>query len=206
MAGTADDVTAFILAGGKSTRMGTDKAFVALDGRTLLARALDVARSVSDEVRIVGDRTKFAAFAPVVEDIFAGCGPLAGIHAAVRSSSTDLNLILAVDIPLISFAMLQFLITHARNSSATVTVPRTNGGWQPLCAIYRCEFADDAEKALREGRYKIDALFDEVGTQAIGEEELEAAGFSPNMFRNLNTPEELAEATQFGMDVARAKS
>ena len=94
-------VTAFILAGGKSTRMGTDKAFVEYDGRTLLARALDLARSVTPDVRIVGSAEKFAPFAPVVEDIFCDCGPLGGIHAALRSSPTELNVMLAVDTPFV---------------------------------------------------------------------------------------------------------
>ena len=67
--------------------MGTDKALVPLDGRTLLARALDLARSLTREVRIVGDKQKFAPFAPVVEDVFPGCGPLGGIHAALRASN-----------------------------------------------------------------------------------------------------------------------
>jgi molybdenum cofactor guanylyltransferase len=188
------EVTAFILAGGKSTRMGTDKAFVALDGRTLLARMLEVARSVTRDVRIVGSATKFEPFAPVVEDIFPGCGPLGGIHAALRLSPTELNVVIAVDTPFISFALLQFLIARAQNSAAVVTAPQTSQGWQPLCAIYRREFADAAEPALREGRYKIDALFDQVQMQAIGEEELECAGFSPKLFRNLNTREELESA------------
>ncbi len=118
MSAEFSDVTVFILAGGKSTRMGTDKAFVPLDGRTLLARALDLARSVSSEVRIVGDKEKFAPFAPVVEDIFPGCGPLGGIHAALRSSQTDLNVVLAVDVPFVSLALLQYLITRARSVPA----------------------------------------------------------------------------------------
>lgn len=188
-------LSAFILAGGKSTRMGTDKAFVTLDGRTLLARALELARSVTLEVRIVGDAEKFAFFAPVVEDVFPGCGPLGGIHAGLRASQTALNLILAVDLPFVSPALLQFLIARAGNSMATVTVPRAWGGWQPLCAVYRREFADAAEKALREGRYKIDALFSVPHTQTIETEELESAGFSPRIFRNLNTPQEVAEAS-----------
>jgi molybdenum cofactor guanylyltransferase len=188
------ELSAYILAGGQSTRMGTDKAFVALDGRTLLARILEVARSVTPNVRIVGSAAKFAPFAPVVEDIFPGCGPLAGIHAALRSSQTELNVILAVDTPFVSFALLQFLIARAQNSAATVTAPQTSQGWQPLCAIYRHEFADAAELSLREGRYKIDALFDQVRVQAIGEEELESAGFSAKLFRNLNTKEELESA------------
>jgi molybdopterin-guanine dinucleotide biosynthesis protein A len=195
MDGTASDVATFILAGGKSTRMGTDKAFVTLDGRTLLARVLEVVRSVTDDVRIVGDAVKYAPFAPVVEDVFRNCGPLGGIHAALRSSQADLNLILAVDVPFASRTFLQYLIGRARSlPSAMVTVARTSEGWQPLCAVYRREFAELAENFLRAGRYKIDALFDEGRTQVIGEDELQSAGFSLRIFRNLNTPEELAEA------------
>lgn len=194
MDAASPDVTAFILAGGKSTRMGADKAFVTLDGRTLLERALELARSVTRDVRIVGDSAKFASFAPVVEDRFRDCGPLAGIHAALRASTTELNLILAVDIPFVPPSLLQYMIMHAKNSAATATVPRTNGGWQPLCAVYRRQFADTAEKALRAGRYKIDALFATVETQAIEQEELLSAGFSAKMFRNLNTREELEAA------------
>lgn len=196
MDSTAPDVAAFILAGGKSTRMGMDKAFVALDGRTLLARALDLARSVTHDVRIVGEAAKFAAFAPVVEDVFPQCGPLGGIHAALRASQAELNLILAVDTPFVPPALLPFLITRARSSRVMVTVARANGGWQPLCAVYQREFADVAEKALRKGRYKIDALFDAARIQVIEEEELESAGFSRRVFRNLNTKEELKAAAE----------
>lgn len=189
------DVTGFILAGGKSSRMGTDKAFVTLEGRTLLARALQTLRSVTPAVRIVGDPEKFAPFAPCVRDIFPGCGPLAGIHAALRSSGGDLNLVLAVDLPFVSPALLHFLVSRARSSSSlSVVVPRSEQGWQPLCAVYRRAFADQAEAALRAGHCKIDALFEEASTAAIGENELEGAGFSARAFRNLNTPEDLAAA------------
>lgn len=191
MDGVSADLTAFILAGGKSTRMGADKAFVKLQGRTLLARALELARSVAGEVRIVGDRAKFAAFAPMVEDVFPGCGPLAGIHAALRASQTDLNLVLAVDLPLMSPELFQYMVSRARGTSATVTAARANGGWQPLCAVYRKDFADAAEQALRAGNYKIDTLFEPGRTQLVSEQELADAGFSADIFRNVNTPEEL---------------
>ncbi len=190
----APDLTAFILAGGKSSRMGRDKAFVEFEGRTLLARALELAASVTSEVRIVGSREKFAAFAPVVEDVFRECGPLGGIHAALRDSTTDLNLMLAVDTPLISWALLQYLIKQVRESAEEVAVvPRGKEGWQPLCAIYRREFADAVEEALRAGQYKIGWVLDKLRVRAIEQEELDRAGFSPAIFRNLNTPEELRE-------------
>lgn len=199
MSGGVSDVTVFVLCGGRSTRMGTDKAFVLLEGCTLLERALATARAVSSDARIVcagerGDAAKFETFAPVVEDVFRGCGPLGGIHAALRSSSAELNVMLAVDVPFVPGALLEFQLARARSSTALVIVPRAGGGWQPLCGVYRPEFADVAEAALGAGRNKIDALFDPKRTLAIEEEELAARGFSAEMFRNLNTPEELAAA------------
>jgi molybdenum cofactor guanylyltransferase len=189
-------ITAFILAGGQSTRMGADKAFVTLDGQTLLTRALNTTRSITPNVHIVGDPGKFSPFAPTVADIFPNCGPLAGIHAALRSSQTDLNLILAVDVPFVSTALLHYLIQRACDNAATITVVQTAGGYQPLSAIYRRNFAEAAERSLQAGRYKIDTLFAATTTQLIIEDELEGAGFSSKLFRNLNTPGELAEASQ----------
>ncbi|MFZ1007562.1 MAG: molybdenum cofactor guanylyltransferase [Candidatus Sulfotelmatobacter sp.] len=188
------DVTAFILAGGKSSRMGADKAFLEFDGRTLLERTLELARSVTGDVRIVGAREKFTPFAPVVEDVFTGQGPLGGIHSALRSSTSDLNLMLAVDAPFVSCALLQYLIREAHHApEAIVVVPCCNAHRQPLCAIYRREFADAAERALIAGKNRIDVLFDVVKSRVIEEEELERAGFSATLFCNLNTPEDLEE-------------
>jgi molybdenum cofactor guanylyltransferase len=199
MAGSPD-VTAFILAGGKSRRMGRDKAFVDFKGRPLLARALEVARSVAQDVRIVGggdgDRQKFESYAAVVEDIFPDCGPLGGIHGALLASRTELNLMLAVDMPFVSSRFLQYLIDEAKIASqASVVVPHAGGRRQPLCAIYRRDFVDAAEAALRAGRYRIDLLFEVVETRVLEEEEIAHAGFSCDLFRNLNTPQEL-EAEQ----------
>jgi molybdopterin-guanine dinucleotide biosynthesis protein A len=189
---SACDLSAFVVAGGKSTRMGTDKAFVDYQGRALLARALDLARSVAPGVWIVGSKEKFARFAPVVEDVFRDCGPLGGIHAALRGSQTELNLMLAVDMPFVSQAFLEYLIIQGQDAlDAAVIVPRSDGRRQPLCAIYRREFAQGAERALQARQNKIDPLFDEVHTRVIEQEELEGAGFSTGIFRNLNTPEEL---------------
>jgi molybdenum cofactor guanylyltransferase len=204
--GNDADHVAFILAGGKSTRMGTDKAFVMLEGQTLLARALELARAVAGDVRIVGDVAKFAAFAPTVGDVFPGCGPLGGIHAALRASAAEWNLMLAVDTPFVSVQFLRYLVTRARGSNSRVTVPHWDGGWQPLCAVYRREFADIAEPALRAGRYKIDALFDAESTLAIGQDELKSAGFSAEMFRNLNTRKDLALARERDPQTARNDS
>src|ERR1700721_1841905 len=144
----------FVLAGGKSVRMGTDKAFLEFGGQTLLDRAFAVVGTVCASVTIVGDPDRFAKYGstkygPVVADVFPGCGPLAGIHAALAHSSAALNLMLAVDMPFVSTDLLVFLFDAAENNDATITVPRTSKGLQPLCAVYRRDFFAIAEQALR---------------------------------------------------------
>ena len=193
----------FLLAGGKSSRMGmnTDKAFLDFGGQTLLDRALGVMGTVCDRVTIVGDPGKFAKYGstkygPVVADIFSGCGPLAGIHAALVHSPAELNLMLAVDMPFVSTELLAFLFAAATDEAndTIVTVPRTTHGLQPLCAVYRRDFSAVAEQALRAGKYKIDAAFAGVSVRVIEEGELTAAGFSERSFFNVNTPEDCRAA------------
>jgi molybdopterin-guanine dinucleotide biosynthesis protein A len=178
--------------------MGKDKAFLELAGRTLLQHALTSAGTVAQEVFIVGGAKIFADFGRVVEDVYCERGPLGGIHAALISSATEWNLILAVDLPFVEPGFLEYLVSTARETGAMVTVARANGGLQPLTAVYRKGFAEIAERSLREGRNKIDALFPEVETRVIGEEELSRAGFSGEMFRNLNTPEDWPAANPGG--------
>jgi molybdopterin-guanine dinucleotide biosynthesis protein A len=201
-----DDVTVFVLAGGKSTRMGKDKAFLEFKGRILLARALELAAGVGQEVRIVGDPRKFAAFGRVIEDIYRERGPLGGIHAALKSSSTELNLMLAVDLPFVQSNFLKYLISVARETRAWVTVPRASDGLQPLCAVYRREFAKIAAQSLAQEKNKIDALFAEVDTRILEPKELSEAGFSGQMFRNLNTPEEFDEAAMTANEEPRLET
>ena len=189
-----EPIAAFILAGGKSTRMGQDKAFLELEGETLLARAITLAASAASEIRLVGDPQKLLPFGRVVEDVFPDRGPLGGIHAALTNSTADLNLVLAVDLPFVEPRFLAYLLSVASQSGAIVSVPRASGGWQPLCAVYRREFGPVAERALRKRKNKIDALFSQVETRVISEEELERMGFSTEMFRNLNTAEDVERA------------
>jgi len=190
------NVTAFVLAGGKSTRMGVDKAFLELAGKPLIARAVGLAKLVSPQVKIVGDPAKFAEFGEVVPDIFFERGPLGGIHAALMSSQTERNLILSVDLPFVEKRFLEFLIVQANASDSIVTVPFAAGHLQTLCALYRRPFLHAAERALTAGRNRVDTLFSEVKTRTISEKELIAEDFPLSMFRNLNTREDWEAARQ----------
>jgi molybdopterin-guanine dinucleotide biosynthesis protein A len=185
-------VAAFILAGGKSSRMGENKALLTLDGQTLLEIALGKARQVAAAVTIVGPRARFGNDA--IEDIFPNCGPLGGIHAALAQSHADFNLIFAVDTPLVETRFLSFLLEQAKSAAADVTVPRTVDGFQPLCAVYRKSFRASAEAALKEHHYKIDALFPRVSLRVIEQAEMLKFAFDPVMFQNLNTRAEYERA------------
>ncbi len=193
MTAPKDNVTAFVLAGGKSLRMGEDKALLQLGGKTLLQRALQLAAAIGD-VRIVGSAEKFGSFCQVIEDVFPECGPLGGIHAALCGTQTDLNLMLAVDLPFVREEFLAYLVEAARESRAVVTLARVEGGWQPLCAVYRREFGEIAERSLRAGKNKLDALFAGLKLRVMDEQELAGKGFTCGMFRNVNTREDWEKA------------
>lgn len=189
-----NDLTAFLLAGGKSTRMGSDKAFMEFKRQSLLDRALSTLRTLTPEVLIVGERARFARYGSVVEDIFRDRGPLGGIHAALAATATELNVVLAVDLPFVFSKDLDYLVKRARSSPAVAIVPRSSDGWQPLCAVYRRAFKDLAERSLLQGKNKIDALFEQANVLRISEAELAQNGSSREIFRNLNTPADLEQA------------
>lgn len=191
----AAELTGFVLAGGRSSRMGTDKAALLLNGRTLLQHAIEIVGSVTrGPVAILGSRELYSGYGQVIEDLYPGCGPLAGIHAALSHSRTRFNLIIAVDTPFLSPQLLSYMATRAMESGAVVTVPEIGGYTQPLCAVYSSEFLPIAENALKDGAFKIVPLFPKDLTCIVTEAELARFAFNPEMFENLNTPEDLERA------------
>jgi molybdopterin-guanine dinucleotide biosynthesis protein A len=174
--------------------MGTDKAFLELAGKPLIVRAVELAHELAVDVKIVGEPEKFAVYGAVVADVYRDRGPLGGIHAALTESEAELNLMLAVDLPFIPARFLKYLLTRAESSNATVTVPSLAGCFQPLCAAYRKQFLIPAERALANGRNKIDQLFRKVSLCTVSEEDMAVNGFNSSIFRNLNTPEDWEQA------------
>lgn len=175
--------------------MGRDKAALSLNGQTLLQHALKTLREVTSDVCILGSRQTYGdQGAPVIEDIIPECGPLGGIHAALTHSRATFNLIIAVDTPFLSADFLKFLAARAVESGAMVTTPEIAGYTQPLCAVYSRDFLPIAEHALKAGNYKIVPLFPLDRTRKLAESEMEQFAFTPEMFDNLNTPEDLERA------------
>jgi molybdenum cofactor guanylyltransferase len=195
-------ITGFVLAGGKSTRMsrGKDedrdkaKAVLAPGGPTLLETALQAVRAVAGEVFILGAPERYGAYGETIADVFPECGPLGGIHAALSHTRTEFNLIIGVDTPSLSPALLGYIVDRALDARHTVTAPKINDYPQPLCAVYSRQFLPIAEQALTGGNYKIVPLFPREQTLLIPEAELKQFAFTAEMFENLNTPEDLERA------------
>jgi len=170
--------------------MGADKALLRWQGSTMLDRTLAIAHQTCDQVFICGSASLYGEFGEVIEDTEAGRGPLSGIQSALRATRTDLNLILSVDLPLMAAGFLNWLLEQARSSGEKIVVPQAHGRVQPLCAVYHREVGTSVEQAMAEGDLKVTRLFTRAKTRIIAEDEIRAAGFSPDIFTNVNTPEE----------------
>src|SRR5207248_672102 len=137
-----------------------DKASLRLGSRTLLEISTAKLRAITPSVFTVGSQEKFGPQA--IADIFPDRGPLGGIHAALAAAQAELNLVLAVDLPLVEGKFMEYLLLQARLSEAAAILPRTSDGYQPLCALYRPAFLPAAEAALNAGQNKVDAVFSQV--------------------------------------------
>jgi molybdopterin-guanine dinucleotide biosynthesis protein A len=188
------DVTGFVLAGGKSSRMGANKALLALNGSTLVERTKAIVEQVCERVFILGSHELYGAFGDCYEDVYPNCGPLGGIHVALLNSQTPYSLIIAVDTPFISAEFLGYIIERALNSSSMVTAPRIGGMVQPLCAVFSRNFLPVAEAALKSGKYKVEATFPKEQTLVLTEADLGQFEMAAEMFENLNTPEDFERA------------
>jgi molybdopterin-guanine dinucleotide biosynthesis protein A len=194
--GTSEHINGFVLAGGKSRRMGQDKGLMPLAGRPLILRVAEILRPVVRAVTLLALPARCENLGlPVISDLLPDCGPLAAICTGLSSSDAEWKLFLACDLPHISSRLVELLVQRVRAASCNVVVPRTRVGWQPLCAAYhvRCR-AEFERPLLHDGRLRIIDLLKELGTGEITPEELTAAGLSQAEFANVNTPEEWAQA------------
>lgn len=184
-------LTGFVLAGGASRRMGHDKAKIPWGTGTLLTHSIERMKHVCSDVYVVGTVEANNVPVTVLADKEFGIGPMAGIHAALSHSKTDWNLILAVDVPLLTAEMLRWLTDIKVYTSELAIVPRVKSRLQPLSALYHCDFLPEVKRALEKRESSIHRLLERVKSRIIEEDQLTANGFGPEMFLNVNTPEDL---------------
>jgi molybdopterin-guanine dinucleotide biosynthesis protein A len=164
-------VGGYILAGGRSSRMGRDKALLKLAGRPLIHHAVKKLRRVCMDVRVLSDNPELAVYAPIVPDIHPGCGPMGGIEAALTHSIFEWNLFLPVDMPFLPSAYLRHWLMHIQHArerhpslpegfempgvNARVWMFKVEGVPQPALAMVHREVRPFLTEALERGEYKL---------------------------------------------------
>jgi molybdopterin-guanine dinucleotide biosynthesis protein A len=178
----------WILVGGRSTRMGRDKAFLEVDGRALVLRVAETIAPFCGTVTLLGEPAVYGVLGlPVIPDQFPGAGPLAGIEAALRCTTADRNLIVACDMPSLDPSVLAALFA----ADGDCAVPEyEDGRLEPLCAVYHRRFHAAVLEALQSGvRAVKDVLRGEQSKAHVAVRLVRVS--SPAAFANLNTPEDV---------------
>jgi molybdenum cofactor guanylyltransferase len=201
-----DQISAFILTGGASSRMGKAKALLEFGGEPLILRIARTIEPLVSSVIAVGPSERYAALGlQVIEDQKFGIvdergkspGPLAGIASALSASRTDWNLIVACDLPYLSREWVAWLLARTNISSAQIIMPRTDGGPEPLAAVYRRECAEPIIAALQRGVRKVTDAMAELRTDFVTEPEWRHIDPDGRVLRNMNSPEDYEEARKW---------
>jgi len=186
------DVTGVILAGGRSSRMGRDKALLEVDGVPLFERVLAAMTPLFSTLVIAGDRPDLARPGlPCIPDRYPGSA-LGGLHAALAAAQTPWIFVAACDMPYPDPELIRQILRERHGHD--VVVPRTETGLEPLFALYGKGCLAPMEAMLSEGRCRIYDFYDEVRVRVLTEAELpDGAG---KAFVNINTPGDYGRATE----------
>lgn len=150
------DVAGYVLAGGRSTRMGQDKALLQLAGVPLVQHAVRKLRSVVTEVCILSSRPDLAPFAPLVSDLRENCGPLGGIEAALANTRRQWVLMMPVDTPFFPAALLRYWVEGVlQHCSACVSLFSVDGAVQPALCMLHHDIAPYVRRSLDQSRLKL---------------------------------------------------
>ena len=200
-ADTRLELTAAVLAGGRSLRMGVDKTLLALDGRSLVARVCDAVGEVCSATLVVTNRPDALADAGLPADVkvatdeVAYQGPLGGLTTALANAETEWVLAVAADMPHLEPGIVRAL--WALREGCDVVVPMTDKGPEPLLALYRVEAClPAAREVLSTGRRRLVAIFPALTVAEVPVEALRSADPDLRSLVNVNTPADLAEARE----------
>src|SRR2546428_9486967 len=195
-------VTGFVLAGGRSRRMGIPKENLVLGGERMLDRQIRLLRSVSRSVAAIGAGANSGnsrlvdtwvdapviGGVPVMSDVIPGRGPLGGIYSGLSWTRTEFNLFLACDLPFVEARFLRYLAAKALACGADVTVPESpDGKLQPLAAVYRRRARAAVKASLESGENKVTRFYSDVLCEVVKWPEIAHAGFPQRIFDNMNT-------------------
>ena len=184
-----EQIAAFILAGGASSRMGTDKAQLRIEQQTFTERIAETLLKITDSVSIVG-RDSDESSLPSVADVYPKWGALGGIHAALTACEREWAIIVACDLPFVTAELFSYLAAQRMDHDAVVPI-QEDGRPQPLAALYRvASCLPHATRLIEAGRRRPLDLLESVKTRRVVFDELRNFARAQSFFVNINTPED----------------
>lgn len=181
-------ITGIILAGGKSSRMGTDKGLITLNGKLFMQHCIDALKPLVNETIIVSNNADYDVFGlNRFEDTIENAGPLAGVFTGLKHSKTDYNLVLSCDVPLINSKILNKLMSAIDERFEVIQI-ESLGKTMPLIALYKKQCEHKFLELLNQGERRLQYAVGQLQTKNIVLKTDETI-----FVKNINTPKELNE-------------
>jgi molybdopterin-guanine dinucleotide biosynthesis protein A len=190
------DITGIILAGGQSSRLGTDKAFIKIGNKTLIENTYEVITDYCKEVLISANNHTGHSFPEqrIIPDYIPGLGPIGGIYSCLKHSGTENNLVVAVDIPFINKGLIQFLISDMADAELIIPISG-DGKAEPLCALYKKSVLPHLEKMIAKKDLKVQNLTHYCKSKKLPVSHKQGF-YHDRLFYNINTPDDLYQLTK----------
>jgi len=165
--------------------MGSDKALMKIDGITLLERSLKLIEPFCKDVAISGKKPEYENFSVIqIPDEYADCGPISGVFSSLKSTKSNWNLLISVDVPYVDSLFIGFLISKITTSDCVI--PKHSSGIEPLIGIYHRKILSVLEKQILSGDYKLTNLISKLNVNFVDCHEHLIR--NPNLFMNINKP------------------
>lgn len=202
-------LTVAVQAGGQSSRMGEDKALKLFLGRPLIQRVVERLAPIADEMIVTTNRPAEYGFVKdirLIADLKPGRGALGGLYTAITSAIHPFVGVVACDMPFASANFFESACSLMVEKEADVVIAKTNQGYEPLHALYRCETCLPAiEAALGADQWKVTSWFPEVKLYTLTPDEVKIFDPSGLCFWNLNTPQEFVKAEEVALSTPSGK-
>lgn len=190
------NISGFVLTGGKSSRMGSDKGLMPFDRKPLVLHALETLDEVAGQVMISANDAVYRQFShPVVPDVVHNIGPMGGIYSCLLQSATEFNIFLPCDMPFVPSDLFVWLLQHIGDYPCAVPV-HDDYKMEPLCVVYRKSCMETFAEFIEKGRYKVLDALAQLGYAAVKIDET-TPFYDNHLFFNLNTLPDYHYALQY---------
>ncbi len=190
-----NNITAAILCGGKSTRIGREKAFSLLNNIPIFEHVLKKLKDIFPKIIISSNNPMFFKKynIPIVEDIVKNKDAIGGIYSILKNIDTEYAFIVACDMPFIDKKAVKILLENVNDND--VVIPRINGRFQPLFAIYSKNTIPEIEKSIKENNLKITSILHKIKTKVVSDSYFQGIDIKKNFF-NINTEKDYEKAVK----------